>query len=468
MTEKPKTGSGRAHSVSTHSAAPTLIMIVGLAATWLALPSNDAESIFDVAAVGVGIALLSATIVEAFSGVRALIRTDNLMLWIFYGLTLLEFLFPQPDVNSAVGPEAASYGTGAVLLGFFGLVVGRHLISRNSSSKEMVELAPRHLFALFILAFAIGYLHIFIAVNFDLIEMIKQMSWPRFSQSWGRGKYGDLYSLLYELSLLIYILPPAAGLIYARPKQFSAIQKIVVSMVVLLTFYYAFASGTRNILGTYVISMFGAYALSRPDLNLKRVLMMGIPIAGILLFASALMLEFRSAGGVLAVASDDRHYDTLYIDHNIVNLSNLTKVFPGSVDYLGFEIPYQTIIKPIPRALWPGKPEGLSTGIEEALGVTDGVTTLSCTFVGEAYMAFGFMGVLMAGLMFGAGAALWNRVGQKADSSFAQVLYASGFLCAAMGMRSMLVMVPYMLPTFALWLFGKYFLPSSKRAGTAH
>jgi oligosaccharide repeat unit polymerase len=455
-------GSARARSVPRNSGASSLIMMLGLAATWLALPSNDAESIFDTAAIGVGIALVSATAMEAFSGVRALIRTDNLMLWVLYGLTLLEFLFPQPDVNMAVSVEVATRGTGAVLLGFFGLVVGRNLVSKRPNSNVPIEFGPGQLFALFISAFVVGYLHIFLAVNFDPLEMIWQMSGPRFSQSWGRGKYGNLYSLLYELGLLIYILPPAAGLIFARAKQFSAFQKLVVSLVLLLTFYYAFSSGTRNVLGTYVISMFGAYALSKPDLKLKQVLIMGLPIAGILLFASTVMLEFRAAGGVFAITSEVRYYDTLYIDHNIVNLSNLTKVFPDAVDFLGLEIPYQTIIRPIPRALWPGKPEGLSTGIEEALGATDGVTTLSCTFIGEAYMAFGFIGVLIAGLMFGSGAALWNRVGQNAGSSFFQVLYASGFLCAAMAMRSMLAMVPFMLPTLALWLFGRYWLPRSK------
>lgn len=463
MTKMSGTLSGGALGATARSSgAPTLIMFTGLAGTWLLLPSTDAESMFATAAIGVGISLLSATAMEAFSGVRALLRTDNLMLWVLYGLTLLEFLFPQPDVNSIVTVDAATRGTGAVLVGFFGLVVGRHLIAKKPNSNLALEFTSSQLFAVFILAFAIGYLHIFIAVNFDPIEMLRQMSWPRFSQSWGRGKYGDLYSLLYELSLLIYILPPAAGLIFARATQFSMFQKFVVSLILLLTFYYAFASGTRNVLATYVISMFAAYALSRPNLQLKRVLMMGIPIAGFLVFATALMLEFRSAGGVLAIASEDHHYHTLYIDHNIVNLSNLTNVFPDAVDFLGLELPYQTIIKPIPRALWPGKPEGLSTGIEEALGVTDGVTTLSCTFVGEAYMAFGFLGVLIAGLMFGAGAAWWNRVGQESASSFSQILYASGFLCAAMAMRSILVMVPYMLPTLTLWLFGRFWLPRSK------
>ena len=462
MTEISGTGTAQAQLISTNTGAPTLIMIIGLAATWLALPSNDAELIFDTAAIGVGIALLIATALEAFSGIRGLIRTDNLMLWVLYGLTLLEFLFPQPDVNMVVSVDAAVSGTGAVLLGFLGIVVGRRLISRRASSNVPLDFGPRQLFALFILAFVIGYLHIFIAVNFDLVEMIRQMSLPRFSQSWGRGKYGDLYSLLYELSLLIYILPPAAGLIFARAKQYSIFQKIIVSLILLLTFFNAFAGGTRNVLGTYVISMFGAYALGRPNLKLKGLLITGIPIAGILLFAMTLMLEFRSGGGVLAIASEDRHYDTLYIDHNIVNVSNLTRVFPNAVDFLGLEIPYQTIIRPIPRALWPDKPEGLSTGIEEALGVAGGVTTLSCTFVGEAYMAFGYIGVLIAGLMFGAGAALWNCVGQQAGSSFFQILYASGFLCASIAMRSILVMVPFMLPTLALWLVGRYWLPGSK------
>lgn len=452
---------GAAGVVPQNPAVPTLIMVVGLALTWVALPSTDSESIFDTAAIGVGVALLAATAVEALAGVRALIRTDNLMLWVFYGLTLLEFLFPQPDVNSSVSVDAATRGTGIVLLAFLGLVLGRHLVSTRSSPVAPVDFKPGHLFGLFVFAFLVGYLHIFIAVSFDPIEMITQMARPRFTQSWGRGKFGDISALLYELSLLIYLLPPIAGFMFARAKQFSAIQKLFVIMVLGLTFFYAFAGGTRNVLGTYVIAMFGAYVLSKPDLNLKRLLIVGIPVAALLLFVSTLMLELRSAGGISSLGNEQRQYDTLYIDHNMVNISNLTNVFPDAVDYLGLEIPFQSIIKPIPRALWPGKPEGLSTSIEAALGSFDGVTTLACTFAGEAYMALGFAGVLIAGLFFGAAAGWWNHVGQDRNSSFSQILYASGFLCAAMSMRSLLTMVPFMLPTLAMWVIGKFWLPKA-------
>jgi len=444
------------------SAIPTLIMVFGLAVTWLVLPSSDPESIFGTAAIGLGIALASATAIEAYAGVRALIRTDNLMLWVLYGLTFLEFLFPQPDVNASVSVDAATNGTGAVLLGFFGMVMGRHLIPTRSNSAVPVDFRPNHLFGLFVFAFVVGYLHIFIAVNFNLIEMVEQMARPRFTQPWGRGKLGDISALLYELNLLIYLLPPIAGFMFARAKQFSVMQKLFVILVLALTFFYAFASGTRNVLGTYVIAMFGSYVLSKPDLKLKRLLMVGIPLAALLLFVSTLMLELRSSGGISSLGSAERQYNTLYIDHNMVNIANLTNVFPDVVDYLGLEIPYQSIIKPIPRALWPGKPEGLSTSIEAALGSFDGVTTLACTFVGEAFMAFGLVGVLIAGLLFGAAAGWWNQVGQRDNSSFSQILYASGFLCAAMSMRSLLVMVPFILPTLAMWLIGKYWLP---RAG---
>ena len=159
--------------------------------------------------------------------------------------------------------------------------------------------------------------------------------------------------------------------------------------------------------------------------------------------------------------TSERQYNTLYIDHNMVNISNLTNVFPDVVDYLGLEIPYQSIIKPIPRALWPGKPEGLSTSIEAALGSYDGVTTLACTFVGEAYMAFGLVGVLIAGLLFRGRGRVVESGWSERNSSFSQILYASGFLCAAMSMRSLLTMVPFMLPTLAMWIIGKFWLPKA-------
>jgi oligosaccharide repeat unit polymerase len=453
-------GSGRV------SAGSTAIIIVGLLVTYLVGFSADrVNGLFTIAAVGVGLSLAIATAVEGAAGVRSLIRVDILILWVLYGLTLLEFLFPQPESEAVISLDAAMNGMLAVILGFAGLAIGRHLVPWRQTSRVMAfpNVRPKHIFALFILATVLGYLHILLAVNFDLLEMLREMSLPRGAQSWGRGQYGgDLSSLLFEVGALIYLIPPIAGLIYARASEFQPMQKVFVTVVFLVTMYYGFAGGTRNVLATYVITFCGAYFLNKRNIQLSKIVFQGCAVAVALLVLMYYMLEFRNAG-LSNFSFSEQGRDTLYIDHNIVIISELTNVFPSQYGFLGLEIPFSALIHPIPRMLWPGKPEGLSVGIESAVGATQ--ATVSSTFVGEAYMSGGMLGVVLAGLLLGAAAELWNRVGRDTKSPFSQLLYASGFFCAAITMRSVLWMSVTMLPSLALWIYGKFFVPGFARPG---
>src|SRR5262249_51674469 len=277
----------------------TAVLVLGAMLTYALLPSDSAVNIFASAAIGVGLSLAIATGVEGMSGVRNLARVDVLMLWVLYGLTVLEFLFPQSDVDAVVPPDAATDGTTAVLLGLAGLAVGRHLVPsrQNSQVAAFADVRPNSIFLLFVLAFLFGYLHIFIAVKLDIFEMLRQMSLPRFAQSWGRGRYGgDLYSLLVEVGALIYLVPPIAGLIYAHAKEFHAVQKLVVTIVLLLTIYYGFSSGTRNILAVYVFTFFGSYFLNQPGITLWKAGLQGSAAIVVLLIVTSYMLEFRNVG----------------------------------------------------------------------------------------------------------------------------------------------------------------------------
>jgi oligosaccharide repeat unit polymerase len=436
----------------------TLAIACGVALTYLMLPSENGLAIFSTAAIGMGVALGAATAIEATAGVQSLIRVDLLMLWIFYGLTFYEFLFPQPNAQDLVSAAGALDGTSVVLLGFLGLVLGRHLTSSRAKPDRAfnaVNTWSDTIFLLFVVVAILGYLHILVAVNFDVLEMLRQMALPRFSQSWGRGRLGgDLNSILIEVGALINLIPPIAGFIYSHAREYKFGQKLTVTIVLGLTYYYAFASGTRNVFATYIITFVGCYLLSKPHMNWRRALLFGLPMLAVLAVGTYFMLEFRSRGLGNFSFTEDRPIN-IFVDYNMINISRLTEVFPNPIGFLGFEIPYNAIIRPIPRLLWPGKPEGLSTGIEDALGAGDSVT-LSCTFVGEAYMSYGFPAVLIFSLLFGAAAERWNRVGAGMNPRFARVVYASGFLCAAVGMRSMLT-------TIALWLFGKVWLSRSSR-----
>src|SRR5262245_27868803 len=80
----------------------TGVILFGTILTGLLLSSDSASAVFTSASVGVAITLGLATAIELTGGVRNIVRVDLLMLWALYGLTLLEFLFPQPQFNGVV------------------------------------------------------------------------------------------------------------------------------------------------------------------------------------------------------------------------------------------------------------------------------------------------------------------------------------------------------------------------------
>jgi oligosaccharide repeat unit polymerase len=250
--------------------------------------------------------------------------------------------------------------------------------------------------------------------------------------------------------MLINLIPLTAGLVYARIKEFGIVQMLIVTAVLALTLWYGFSTGTRNVFATYIITFAGAYFLTKPGIKMFEVILLGVLTTFLLTIAMIYMLEFRTKG-LDEFSFAQANYNEVYIDHNIVNVSRLTSVFPDSYEFLGLEVPFNALIRPVPRFFWPNKPEGLSVSIESALGVSR--MTVSCTFIGEAYMAGGFIAVLIFGLVLGGAAALWNRVGEDVGSPLSQLVYVSGFVCAAVAMRSVLSMVPLMLPTLALWIY---------------
>jgi oligosaccharide repeat unit polymerase len=444
-----------------NTAAATVAICVGIFCAYIVLPPEDPKTVFRIGAIIVGTVLTVALFLESRSGFRALLRADILMLIALYGLTFLEFLLPQPDLSGILTSESAVRGTEAVLLAFAGIALGRHLVPlRATALSKISNPSPTVLFRLFLFCSAIGYLHMFLAVNFDVVEVVRQMTYPRFSQAWTRPQFGDWHALLNELGLLIYLLPPIAGLVLARREQFKVFQKLIVSIILVFTLFYGFSSGTRNLFMIFLLTFASAYLIFRRNLRRWQIaISVGVVILATLI-GTYLMLEFRTVGlAEFNVAQSESA--TLFVDNNILVISKLTEVFPDRTAFLGMEVPFQAITKPVPRALWPGKPEGLSFGTEEVVGAT--ATTISSTFIGESYMAGGFLGITIASFLLGAMAGWWNRLRYDLDSDFKLLLYVSGFFAAALSMRSILHVVPAFLPTLALWIYGKVWVPARKR-----
>jgi len=437
--------------------AATLFLVLGaLFASVAARTAGTTNEAFGFAAAVFGCAVAMALFIEAQPGIRNLFRVDVFMIVVLYGLTFLEFLFPQDDLSFQLTPEAACAAIDAVLCAFAGLALGRHAVrmyAGQTLSDLALSLSPSRMFGLLLACAFIGYLHILIAVDFNVLEALEQMTWPRFTQSWTRQRVGGLGSLLSELGLLIFLLPPLVGAILAEHQRYKAYQKAGALLILTLTLFYGFSGGTRYIFLTYLATFGASYLMLRPSITWSSLVIVGLPLAMMAGAGTYYMAELRTVGlgnWEHAIERTDR----VFVDMNILNVAGLIQVFPDQYDYLGLEIPFVAAIRPIPRVLWAGKPEGLSISIEEVLGAKG--WTLSATYVGELWMAGGLFAVVLASLIFGASAARWNRLGATAQGNLDKIVFATGFFAAGLGMRSFMSVAPAVLPTLALYVVRRW------------
>ena len=424
----------------------------------LTLKGNYPADIAAYGAKATAVALGLSFIFDLKRGVANLIRADILAMVALYFLTLFEFLFPQEKFNSMAHPTSTMLATQVVLITFVGMLVGRHFIhpKRQPFQRALTyEIPAVILVVLFWVAFVVGYLHQWSApaVSWDPVKWLDFSMAARFEQPWGRGKYGNFSALLYELNMLINLLPPLAGIILARRHRFGGIALLLVMAGYALTLFLAFCGGTRNVLATYLVTFVIGYAFASPKGRRTELFLVGGAATALLIFGTVTMLHIRTIGLKKYMAGElpfvTGRSDSLYVDYNLFNISKLTEVFPSRIQYLGLEIAYLAVIRPIPRALWKGKPEGLSSSIEDALGYKEGNITISASCAGEAYMSGGFFGALFCGLMFGAINGWWSHLASPRNSELGILIYASGFFAAVISMRSVFTYTTALLPTIA-------------------
>ncbi len=462
--------------ISAPNSAGTAFLLLGLLLTWAAVTGSTPTVMARTAAIGAGIAIGGSLVLDLRNGIYSVLRPDTMALVALYGLTLLEFLFPQPNFDFMVSAKGTEMAITAVLVGFGGIGIGRSISTGRAEKMKTLfrtPVPPTLVIRLFWICAAIGYLNMLIAVGFSVVDMIHYFGSGRFTQPWQRPKFGNWSSLFYELSMLIMLIPPLAGVVFARATKFTKAQLIQVGVILAVTFFYGFASGTRNQFGSYIIAFVAAYLIAQPPRfqfgsfaqNARKY-----ALVGVILMLSAVgmyhMLAFRNMGlwTYLALGQPDVEYmeSTVFVDYNLWAISEITEVFPDEHEFLGSEIAYLGLIRPIPRAMWPGKPEGLSMSIEDAVGASQ--MTVAASFVGEAYMSGGLFGVFLFGLFFGLLARWWSGFGGPYNSDLGVLIYASGFFAIAVGMRSSMTFTTVALPSIAAlafaWLFARKYTPA--------
>ncbi len=451
------------------SPAATFASIFGLVILAIVNSSQSASGLAHNAAIGVAVSIGAGVLIDARRGLKNLIRADMLALATYYYLTLWEFLFPQPLYDGMVGLAATERALYIVYLAFGGLMLGRHLVrlKRQPFESLMTREAPIwRLLALFWIAVALGYFYMLACSGWDVAVMTKAMMDPRFSQPWQRAQLGDWRAAFSELSLLIFLIPALGGAMLARYERYSLFKLVPVAAIVLFTFFYGFASGTRNLFGTYLVNFLVGFGFATPPQKRLRLVLTAGAVAAAMVIATHFMLQFRSMGLTRWLEGEREDYsgelqrEYVFVDYNLLNMASVASFFPSQHNYLGIEIPYLAVIRPVPRFLWPGKPVGMSISIEDIMGF-HGTVTIAVTFAGEAYISGGFVGVIGIALALGAFAGWWNHFASSRNSEVGILIYATGFLAAVITMRSMFAFTTSLLPVGACIFVAYYALPKA-------
>jgi len=429
---------------------------------------DDGNSVLQTAAYTTGFGLGISVFLDLRHGWRNLVRADILMLMAVYALTLAEFLTPQPGLATVMSVEQSAAVANLVFLSFGGIAIGRHLAGTGPPFAHSVctlPTPPSFLIALFWFCFCLGFAHQWIAVDFNPARWVTEWGRMRWAQSWGRGMLGDWKALFYELGLLLHILPPLGAIIIARPKLYSQATRILVILGVSLVFLWSFSSGTRHIFFAHVIMFTTALCYFRTLTPWGVFMRFGIAMC-ILYPASMIMVTFRQKGLWWYLETlwsgtkiqGQYTFDVLYVDWNLLSMSRLMQRVPLDYDFQGLSVFYYSLIRPIPRALWPEKPIGVVGVLTEALQEEGSSLTYSVTYIGEAWLAGGYWAVIATSLFFGWLGGYWNRFGNPRHSDLGILIFASGFLSLAIAMRSMITFTTFLLPTLFLIIVGLWYV----------
>lgn len=445
----------------------TLTIVFGSLLVYLDMPTGVSElSLYRYCAYGMLAVLAIALGIEGFGGVRSLARVDIVAIWTLYFLTFAEFLHPHVRVLFQGDTGNADRASMLVMVGTVGIAVGRHIgvpFRARPEDVRLPQLSSVAFLRMFFLFTFLGYFYVLLTTDGNVFEIFSSLMKQRFDRPWQRGQQGDWRSFLTELQLLLYIVAALGGFIFANAKAYGRKARFGVAAVLIFMTFFDFCEGARNVLiikaGLFLLTFFMA---SRQK-HTFRLLMTTAIGAATLWVVSGYMLDFRNQGLVSYVDNGARQTqdEGFMIDNNMITIARAISVFPELYPYPGIQVVVQVVTKWIPRALWPGKPVGWSTNVEDALA-TGGGYTLALTYVGEAYLIAGMPTLILVSLLIGALTSWWTRVGLAARTNLDLIYYASGFFAASLGMRSVQFVTIAMVPTFAFYVVGK-FLARRKR-----
>lgn len=227
---------------------------------------------------------------------------------------------------------------------------------------------------------------------------------------------------------IVTFVAAAAFSIYRRmPLNVAAALVVLIAGSVLIPFV---TSHRGQVMNTFIALFIIAMVYER--LKLRTL----VTYAVVVLLAFSAMTSLRQAaqGGELSRRVDSFNNPIVALGAagnglSIAGTSHILGNVPERMDYLYGSSFFSWVTFPIPRSLWPNKPD-VSLGKmvkEQVLGQTTRLTGRPPSFMAEGYMNFGIFGYLIVSLLFGAlTRVVWNTFRPLlANNKIATVFYIS-------------------------------------------
>jgi oligosaccharide repeat unit polymerase len=301
------------------------------------------------------------------------------------------------------------------------------------------------------ICFVLGMFNFMYSVDFDIPLMFSYVGEQRWAMPWGRGQLGGWDSFRDQMSYFGYVLPSLAALLIARRGLFNAQSLFAIFCSAIMLLFLSTGGGRR------IVAVAGGAGLvvwvqATGGLRARNVV---IVAAGLVLIASAaqLMLNVRTRGYEY-YAQTGAEYDYLHVDDNFLRLAQVIELVPDRRPFVEHRQLVFTLVRPIPRVLWPGKPINAGFDLPTEVGLKG--LSLSTSIIGEWYISYGWLAVLVGGWLHGRLASTANSLRELGRRTHNPIVYSLSVMVLLAGMRSMqdLVLMSYAL--IAWWAVSRW------------
>ena len=415
--------------------------IVGTLAAIFIIPANTTtpDALFP-SALAMTIGLAIAPLLAAWRSPRTLLRTEHILVlspiyWLL--LDLLQQAYTLERLHSA-SIAGTFFSIGLFVSGVWLTVFVRPLaLPKQLANAAGHTLTPRTIFKLVLVFFAIAIVKFAYPCNFNPVEMFVHLGSDRWSAPWARETLGGWNSFIDHLDYFGYLLPTLTTLLAIRSRRLTIPVVVAIALSTTITAFLA-QSGGRRVIGVILGAAIICWVLEQQKLRLKQIiitLFSVVMVLGIMQW----MLEFRSTGFQAINQKEEFQYSYLHVDDNFLRLAQTITLVPYYYPYVYHQQIIFALVRPIPRALWEGKPVDPGFDLPAALGI-EGIS-YSYSVIGDWYICAGYIGVFFGGLIYGGLARMVGQLLARNTKSSNSLVYSLCAMALFAGFRSMLELV---------------------------